>query len=228
MLSRVMLLSVLGAVFLVAGCVPYQTYKGTKDELERAKSLNADLVRKYNDAMLRLRNAGGEGTDPGLLAELAALRRENEELKQGKEFTPAEVASIPGSENEGGGLRLGEALLFAEGRADFRPGAQTVLDGVVSLLMQPKYRDNMVIIEGHTDNQPLKQTKKLWQHNMRLGYERAQKVFEYFITQGIPESRMVVRAYSFNKPTDPATVDSPAGRAKNRRVVVRLGSETQI
>jgi len=230
-MSRVVnLLSVCGVV-LVVGCVPYSTYQQTKAELEKAKDANADLVRKYNQAMQKLMGQQNERAPDtsALQAELARLRQENDSLKSRKivqpEFPP-EVSKRLGLESEEGGLRLGEHLLFNEGSAKLKPEASKLLDEIVALL-KSDYAGEVVIIEGHTDNQPLLRTKALWKYNIRLAYERAQAVFEYFIDHGIPESQMVVRAYSFNKPVDPATVNTTEGRAQNRRVVVRRGG-TQI
>ena len=220
----------LPVAFWAVGCVSLQSYNQTKSELEKAKEANADLVKKYNQAMQRLlakeRETGG---DADLQAQLLRLQRENDELRKQSVvqpgFTPEEIKKI-GAEAEEGGLRLGEALLFAEGSNKLRPEASGILDGIVELL-QTKYRDDMIIIEGHTDNQPLVKTRDVWKFNIRLGYERAQAVFEYFLDHGIPESRVVVRAYSFNKPTDKQDVDSKEARTRNRRVVVRRGG-TQI
>jgi flagellar motor protein MotB len=81
----------------------------------------------------------------------------------------------------------------------------------------------MVIIEGHTDNKPLDRTKKLYEVNMNLGYARARAVFNYVLDHSLPEDRMILYSYSFNKPLDPATASTDEGRRANRRVVIRRG-----
>ena len=54
------------------GCVSYQTYQQTKSELEKAKEANADLVKKYNQAIQKLMAKEKGSPDQGaLLAELS-------------------------------------------------------------------------------------------------------------------------------------------------------------
>lgn len=225
MRRRTIALLLVASTTLVVGCVPYQTYKQTQQELERAKAANIDLTKKYNDVFARLMmGEGGTVDESALQAQLVELQRQNDELRRKNQLLAfskkdAEAAGVP---MEGGGLYLGEETLFAEGSAALKTSAYPVLDRIVGIL-QSDYRDEMVVIEGHTDNQPLDKTKKLWEYNMRLGYSRAQAVFEYFLDHGISESRMKIESYSFNKPTDPATANTKDGRARNRRVVVRRG-----
>jgi flagellar motor protein MotB len=229
MRSLAFLSVVSGLGMLSVGCVPYQTYQQTKADLVKANEANADLVKRYKQAMQKLLAKGeGTGDDGELRALLAKLQRENDDLKKRNALEPGfsqkELDDMKklGVEPEEGGMSIGEELLFTEGSNRLKPEASRVLDEIAQLL-GAKYKDSLVIIEGHTDNQPLLRTKALWRYNIRLAYERAQAVFENFITNGIPERRVVIRAYSFNKPTDPATADTKEGRAKNRRVVVRLG-----
>jgi outer membrane protein OmpA-like peptidoglycan-associated protein len=135
-------------------------------------------------------------------------------------FAGEDFDRLPGVENEEGGLRLGEALLFNEGEAKLKPEASSILDEIASLLRE-KYAGEMVLVEGHTDNQPLELGRR-WT-NMSFSQARAQAVFEYFLDHGIPESRLIVTSYSFQKPIDPETADTREGRRRNRRVVIRRG-----
>lgn len=215
-----------GFLLLVFGCVPYQTYRDTEEKLRQARDANQDLTKRYNELVMR-KLRGTETADAGELNELRAklvrLERENEELRKRPiqpSFTEEEIQRA-GGEPEEGGLRLSEDLLFAEGSAALKPTAFRTLDRVIDLLRSDKYRDEKIILEGHTDNQPLDKTKERWKYNMRLGYERAHAVFEYLVAHGIPEDRIVIYDYSYNKPTNPADADTKEGRTRNRRVVVR-------
>jgi chemotaxis protein MotB len=210
------------------GCVPYATYEQTKKELAKAVDANNDLVKKYNQLMAKYMAKEKEGiSDPAMAAELARLRQELAKSQMHPDFSKEDFDRLgAGVRNEEGGLQLGEALLFNEGEAKLKPEAFRTLDEIVDLL-KGKYAGEMVIVEGHTDNQPLEKTKTLYQWNMKLGSERANAVFKYFLDHGIPESRLVVTSFSYNKPLDPATADSKEGRRQNRRVVIRRGG-TQI
>jgi len=210
---------------LAVGCVPYATYQEVKRELETAKDATDKLAKDYNKLLQELRAEPRDAVDEEQLkAKVASLQREVDSLRKKPVelgFTPEQVKRLgPGVESEGGGLQLSEALLFDSGSNKLKTGAFKALDGIVELL-DTEYPGEMVIIEGHTDNRPLDKTLVVWKENMTLGYERAYSVFKYFVDHGVPESRIVVRSYSFNKPTDPSKVDTKEGQAKNRRVVVR-------
>jgi len=69
-------------------------------------------------------------------------------------------------------------------------------------------------IEGHTDNIGNES------YNLDLGQKRAEAVRHYLSTQGIPLHAMSVISYGESKPV--ADNDTKEGRAKNRRVVVRV------
>ncbi|MBI4605957.1 MAG: OmpA family protein [Planctomycetes bacterium] len=210
----------LAMCLLAVGCVPYQTYKVVKEQLDQARDMNADLTKKYNTAMLKLGKGEAPGDYQAMKAELERVRGELEKKRPSPEFTPADREKIGGGELEEGGIALGEALLFDEGSDRLKRDAFPVLDRFVSLL-KTEYPDEVIVIEGHTDNQPLDKTKERWKWNMMLAQARANAVFVYFTDHGISESKMVMRAYSFNKPVDPAQANSKEGRQQNRRVVVR-------
>ena len=215
---------VLGAL---PGCVPYKTYRDTKTRLMVAVDANADLVKKYNEAIQKLNGRAPTFVDNGAQGELAALRAEKDRLQREldqMQFSQPELNRLSelGIGAENGGLKLGEALLFAPGQHTLKPSAASALDGIVRLL-QSNYPDETLIIEGHTDDQELRKTKPKYQYNMNLGYQRAAAVFQYFHDHGIPEGRMIITSYSFNKPLEPALRSTKEGRRQNRRVVVRRG-----
>lgn len=208
---------------LAVGCVPYQTYEQTRADLDKAKELNADLTKKYNQAVLRLKEKDSGANHDACNARYAELQKEfMNRPAVTPAFTADDLKRVRGAEEEeGGGLRLGEALLFPEGSDRLKPEAFRTLDEIIALL-KDTYPGEKVIIEGHTDNQPLQKTLTLWKQNMNLGYARARAVFTYFLDHGIPESRMGVHSYSFNKPVD-STKTGPESWKENRRVVIRRG-----
>ena len=209
---------------LAVGCVPYAVHQQTKEELIKAKDANADLIKRYNSALMALKNPErGAGVMP---ADYEKLLRENEDLKAkvagklGPGFTPGEIAEV-GGDDEDNGIAIGEALLFGEGSADLKREAYPLLDRLVAVLVK-EHSSEPFIIEGHTDNQPLLKTAGKFGDNLTLGYARAHAVGSYLMSKGIPESRMIATSYSFNKPLKIDTVNSREGRRQNRRVVVRL------
>ena len=74
-------------------------------------------------------------------------------------------------------------------------------------------------VDGHTDNVPLTGTGR-YRDNWELSQARALSVVKYLIDQGIPPERLVAAGFGENQPLDPA--DTPAARAKNRRIELKL------
>ncbi len=224
--SRVSVVLAVAVGGLLVGCVPYQTYQQTKAELEKARDANNDLIKKYNTAVQQLMAKEKAGVPEGeVQALLADNKRLREQLASAKRVTPdftEKQIRDAGGDVEDGGIGLGEALLFTEGSDRLKPEAFRVLDNIIALLKR-EYPEEMVVIEGHTDNQPLVKALTLFPDNLTLGYKRAHAVFKYFSDHGVSEPRIIVHSYSCNKPLDPRAVDTKEGRKQNRRVVVRRG-----
>jgi outer membrane protein OmpA-like peptidoglycan-associated protein len=103
---------------------------------------------------------------------------------------------------------------FAFGKSQLADEARSEIDKVVEqLTADPK---NVYLeIEGHTDSVG---NDKI---NERIGMERAEAVKRYLYEQhSIPLHKMNVISYGESKPVAPN--DSRDGRAKNRRVVIKV------
>jgi len=86
------------------------------------------------------------------------------------------------------------------------------LDEAVKILKN--YPNLTFVIEGHTDSiGPVA-------YNLNLSRERAKSVMNYFISKGIPASRISAVGYGEEKPV--ATNETEQGRAQNRRVEIRV------
>jgi len=212
--------------FLV-GCVSYQQYRKTAEELERAKEVNRDLIAKYN------RDINGrtpttttfQGVSPAKYAALesdyAKVRKELDAAKNKLQagFTREEAEGVIGSRFEEGGIALTTGLLFNAGESQLKE--LSALDSLAGVLLSANHAGSRFLIEVHTDNQPLVKVKKLYEYNINLGYKRAYSVFKYLTEKrGIPEERFRIVSYGMTKPLNPA-VNSESGRAENRRVVIR-------
>jgi len=100
---------------------------------------------------------------------------------------------------------------FESGSARLLPTSHAVLDQVAaSLLAHPEVR---IEVAGYTDNTGSAGT------NTRLSAARARAVEEYLQQRGVAAERMRAAGYG---PADPvASNATPAGRGRNRRVVLR-------
>lgn len=183
---------------LMAGCVSYEKLKV---QLYQAERVNEQLIDQYN-RLQQNRNA----------------QRSVVAISQG------DIAGIDGAEVEDGGLSLGAEFLFNSGDSKLKSEEVPVLDEVAKML-KTKYSGQKIIVEGHTDNDPGKETNKDRQYNLKLGFDRASNVFKYLnLKHGIPQDRVAILSYGMSKPLNPETGHTPEGRKKNRRVVFRLSA----
>ena len=79
-------------------------------------------------------------------------------------------------------------------------------------------------VEGHTDHDPIKRSKKRFRSNRHLSAERADAVIRFLTKQcGVPESHVVLVGYG---PYDPMAKGSGKPmKARNRRVEIVVGEE---
>ena len=82
------------------------------------------------------------------------------------------------------------------------------------------YPDTKWKIEGHTDN------TGNYNKNIELSKQRAQSVYNYFISNGIDRSRLFINGYGPDFPV--ADNSNETGRALNRRVAIILISDENV
>src|SRR3954470_4369808 len=115
------------------------------------------------------------------------------------------VYEVVMSEDKGG---------FKFGQAKITPEMQSEIDTLVAQL-KANPNGGFIEIEGHTDNVGTKET------NYKVGMERAEAVKRYlYENQQIPLHKMNVISYGEEKPIAPNK--TKAGRAQNRRVVIKV------
>jgi chemotaxis protein MotB len=118
-------------------------------------------------------------------------------------------------------ITVADKYFFESGLADLKENSRDVLDKIASALLK---HPNMIRIEGHTDNIPIKNLT--FPSNWELSASRAINVVKYFIdNHNIKPERISAIGYAENKPV--ATNDAPEGRAKNRRVDIVLLSDSE-
>ena len=112
-------------------------------------------------------------------------------------------------------LLLAPSLIFDSGKADIKVKGHKALNGVSKIL---EGVSNPVIIEGHTDNIPIRTEK--YESNWDLSMYRALSVLKYFINKGHNPSQLSAQGFGEHKPVSPNTTS--LGRAKNRRIEVNI------
>ncbi|MGN0319286.1 MAG: OmpA family protein [Lachnospira sp.] len=114
-------------------------------------------------------------------------------------------------------LNVSGGILFDSGKAELTTEARTLLDKVGDALVD--YDDNIITIEGHTDNVPINTAR--YPNNMMLSLYRAYSVFDFFVSEkGFSEKSMSSSGRGDAVPI--ATNDTPEGRAQNRRVEIKV------
>jgi chemotaxis protein MotB len=109
-------------------------------------------------------------------------------------------------------ISLNDLMVFDKGSANVRDDAKSLLSLIADIM---RNTSNYIVIEGHTDNLPMKTAQ--YPSNWELSTARATSVLVYFIKEhGIPPERLSAAGYGEYKPV--ATNSTVEGRAKNRRV----------
>lgn len=111
-----------------------------------------------------------------------------------------------------------DQVLFDRGEAQLRDDALPILAIVGDAL---KSVDNLVVIEGHTDSDPIATSQ--FPSNWELASFRSSAVLRYLESIGIPASRMVAESYADTEPVAPN--DTEEGKARNRRVEIVVQSK---
>lgn len=102
---------------------------------------------------------------------------------------------------------------FPGGTEEFNDDERQVLDNLARYVLADAYITALVI-DGHTDGQGLRS------ENLELSQKRAEFVVAYLTERGIPEDLIQVRWHGERYPI--ASNRTPAGRAENRRVTIRI------
>ncbi len=111
-------------------------------------------------------------------------------------------------------IRLDSQVLFRSGEAKMLPDGVIVLGQISPILLGI---DNLMIIEGHTDNVPTTGTQ--WPTNWELSTARATTVLRYLVEiEGVPPVKISAAGFADTRPRAPN--DTADGRAHNRRVEI--------
>jgi len=108
-------------------------------------------------------------------------------------------------------------ILFDIGQVELRKESETVLHEMAPILSNT---ENDIIIEGHTDNVPVKGVGK-FKSNWEISQSRAIEVIRYFInTEGLPAGKFAAAGYGEFRPVFPN--DTPEHRGQNRRIEINI------
>lgn len=113
-------------------------------------------------------------------------------------------------------IMLSSPILFDSGRSELKTSSYPIMHEVAALI---KDIPNRIVIEGHTDNQPVNTSE--FKSNWELSAARAFSVVRYFIEkEKLDPERLAGLGYGEYRPL--LANDSEANRSKNRRVEVNI------
>ena len=233
------------AAAAASGCVTRGKYDRVVDDLEKERVRVADLERsnealggerlKLIDEMEDLRQ-----TKEGLTADVAKLEKTRELLTTSLRENEAKVAELSKKSGEYEGLvkdlekevasgqiqitqlreglrlNLAQDILFRSGSATLEPYGVELLTKVSEQLAK---FPQQVEVQGHTDNVPVSKTSR-WGTNWELAAARAASVVRLFEKQRIDPTHLRAVSYGEFAPVD--SNDTAEGRARNRRIDIRL------
>jgi outer membrane protein OmpA-like peptidoglycan-associated protein len=113
-------------------------------------------------------------------------------------------------------VNLKNDLLFDTSSAVLKPEAQTQLTQLGKILAQ--YPKDKIVVAGYTDNSGSQK------FNALLSQQRAQSVAEVLRQQGVKSNQLDIEGKGSLQPI--ASNSSASGRAKNRRVELKINVES--
>jgi flagellar motor protein MotB len=219
----------LGA-FALAGCTHTEAYRDAKTEIDNQDS----VIRRYRgeldacqaeNSVLRTRAEAAE-------LELRRLRDVESSYRQasaGMSDLEARLRELDAKygalgddialkwDPRGAKYEVAESLLFDPGKSDLKASGKAALKKLAQRLSD---RAEPLIVEGHTDNQPVvKSIKDNPLGNLELSGKRALKVAHFLTSDGGVTSERVSYA-GFGEWRPLVANDTSVNMAKNRRVEI--------
>jgi chemotaxis protein MotB len=112
-------------------------------------------------------------------------------------------------------LEIQDNVLFNSSEAGLNASGGALLKRLMPLLKQSV---GLILIEGHTDNMPIKTAQ--FPSNWELGASRATSVLHFLVLQQLDSNRLRAITYADTMPI--ADNSTPEGREKNRRVNILI------
>ena len=110
-------------------------------------------------------------------------------------------------------------LEYEPGEARIKPTGMRILKEISEYLKHDT--DNEILVEGHTDNQPIGPTLvKHYATNQELSEDRAGLIVRYFIDAGIDPAALTAIGYADTRPVSSNAREE--GRKRNRRIEIIL------
>lgn len=181
--------------------------------LENIKDSLSEEVKELSEENEKLKNK-----QEALKAQLFGMEEDGEKddfIKYLEENDLMDSVDISTGER-GVVVRFKDGILFGSGQAQLSQSGYGLLEEIA---LKIKEVNNSVVIEGFTDNTPIKNSP--YPSNWELSTDRAIGVAKYFIDEmGVKEDRISVSGYGEQRPID--SNETAEGRANNRRIEITI------
>lgn len=204
---------------------------GCEDKDKQIKSLNeqvALLTAKNNDLSSELQQWQGRNSDYKM--QLDAKDSENQLLRSQLAARPSgrgpvvepkptggEVPAGWTATASGAKITIGSDILFGPGKAEITSQGRAKLREIAGQIKKT-FPSATIRVVGHTDSDPIRASKKLWDDNLELSCNRAMDVTRELVKLGVTANHVETVGMGDTQP-DVAN-SSAANKAKNRRVEI--------
>lgn len=118
-----------------------------------------------------------------------------------------------------GRIGIRGSLLFALNSDQLQPDGRQLIQSLAAPLAQYlQSRDELLMVSGFTDDQPVHGDNRQFSDNWELSAQRALTVTRALIAAGVPANSVFAAAFGAQQPVSANTDET--GRAKNRRVEI--------
>jgi outer membrane protein OmpA-like peptidoglycan-associated protein len=207
--NKLMIL-VIVIVLVLGGCAGMsETQRGTAQGSAIGAATGAVIGAIAGDGKgAAIGAAAGAGV--GAAAGYIWSRNMEEQKKQMEEATAGTGVQVSQTDDNRLKLDIPSDISFDTNRAEIKPNMRPVLDSFANSLMNNA--NAMVTIVGHTDNSGNDAI------NNPLSVNRAASTSDYLVNRGVLSERISIDGHGSYEPVAPN--DTPANRAKNRRVEI--------
>ncbi|MDJ0847034.1 MAG: OmpA family protein [Myxococcota bacterium] len=206
--------------FGLAGCVSSGKFETLQKDRDAVVARNMALEARLDELSVQKAELASEVEQQQ--AKLSKMQGTYDEL-MGKLEKELESGQVEIQQlREGIRVNLAQEILFPVGSAELDEQGREVLTRVSSTLVGAGHR---IEVEGHTDDRPIGGSlAQVYPTNWELAGARAARVVRLFEEAGIEGSRLSAVSYGPKAPV--ASNDDEEGRARNRRIEVKLLPET--
>ena len=194
------------------------------DEIEFDAESSATTWAAFGDLMSVLLGAFVLILASVIGIQLLLHNRLDEEVKQRQEQT-AKLKTLEQALAAGrvtvinGRIGISGSVLFALNSDQLQPEGRELLQSLAAPLREYLgTREEILMVSGFTDNQPVRVVHGRFADNLELSAARALTVTRTLIADGVPSQSVFAAAFGAEQPV--SSNDDEAGRAKNRRVEI--------